>query len=46
MVGVPTTSRGVHGNVPVTPVLIKTARVEGAKPDSARQLKPKPRTRP
>jgi peptidyl-prolyl cis-trans isomerase A (cyclophilin A) len=30
IVSVPTTSRGMHQNVPVTPVLVKSATVEGA----------------
>jgi peptidyl-prolyl cis-trans isomerase A (cyclophilin A) len=42
IVAVRTQDRGMHQNVPVTPVVIKSARVEG-EPHSARQLKPRPR---
>jgi hypothetical protein len=49
IVAVPTQSRGQHQNVPTTPVVIKTARVEGeaaktSKP--ARKATPKPAATP
>lgn len=46
IVAVQTTSRGMHGNLPVTPVLIKTARVEGEAAKPARKMTPKPRATP
>jgi cyclophilin family peptidyl-prolyl cis-trans isomerase len=40
IVAVPTTSRGPYENVPASPILIKTARVEGG---PARVTRPRPR---
>jgi peptidyl-prolyl cis-trans isomerase A (cyclophilin A) len=43
IVAVPTTTRAPHANVPVTPVVIKTARVEGGAPKVApKPAAPKP----
>jgi peptidyl-prolyl cis-trans isomerase A (cyclophilin A) len=41
IVAVPTTSRGPYENVPASPILIKTARAEGAAP--SRLARPRPR---
>ena len=46
IVAVPTTSRGPHQNVPTTPVVIKSARVEGEAVKPARKATPKPRASP
>jgi peptidyl-prolyl cis-trans isomerase A (cyclophilin A) len=47
IVAVPTQTRGMHQNVPVTPVVIKTARVEGeAAVKPGRKAGPKPRASP
>jgi peptidyl-prolyl cis-trans isomerase A (cyclophilin A) len=46
IVAVPTQSRGPHQNVPTTPVVIKSARVEGDAAKPARKAPPKPRASP
>ena len=48
IVGVPSTTRAPHANVPVTPVTIKTARVDtaAAAPKAAPAASPKPSPKP
>ncbi len=46
MVAVPTTAKGPHGNVPMVPIVIKSARELGAPAPPAAAPKPAPATKP